>query len=128
MFAFRTMECEEYYLDHDVPPGAADRCANRDIEARTASMIGLVVLVTSFSGFLNLLVTTWQIRRWGVRFALINQTAWPVLRNLCQIVAVKHGFRFGTRLIMGTQLITILGGGAGCIALPHARAACLLHR
>jgi hypothetical protein len=40
-----------------------------------------------FSGTLNLIVTTWEIKNWGLRTAIINQTFWPALRNLTQIYA-----------------------------------------
>lgn len=114
LFAVRKMECEEHYAYGALPPpGLADRCALKEVEAATARSISLMFAGTTVGAFLNLLVTTWEIKRWGVRAALVQQTFWPCLRNLCQIIGVRHGYRFGIVLIQVTQLITILGGGAG---------------
>jgi hypothetical protein len=72
-----------------------------------------MVIFTTASGFLNLLVTTAEIQRWGVRAALVQQTFWPCLRNIIQTISIKHGYRWGINLITYSQMITILGGGAG---------------
>ena len=108
------MECQDYYA-HGVlpPPGLGDRCALKEVEAATAKSISIMFSGTTVAAFLNLLVTTWEIKRFGVRLALVHQTAWPALRVLCQASSVRHGGRLGVQLIQVTQLITILGGGAG---------------
>ncbi len=137
------MTCEEYYKTHPEPSGPGDRCAIREIEASTASSLSLsgwpkwnlcrpqltrrsdtlrsaVVTGSTVSGVLNLLTTGYIMRRWGIRAALITQTAWPCLRNMCQITAVLVGGNVGIRLFQTTQLITILGGGAGYILCANS--------
>ncbi|KAJ7846795.1 hypothetical protein B0H13DRAFT_2362802 [Mycena leptocephala] len=49
----------------------------------------------------------------GLRTAIINQTFWPALRNLAQIYANLVGGRLAITIMQSTQLITILGDGAG---------------
>ncbi|KAF7304197.1 hypothetical protein MIND_00651800 [Mycena indigotica] len=115
IYVFRVFSCQEYYADPSHPPyeGTGDACALPAIEATTSSDIGIMGLFTSISGTLNLLLTTWQIRHWGLRSALIQQTLWPAFRNLCQIYATFVGGRTAITIIQTTQMITILGGGLG---------------
>jgi hypothetical protein len=90
--------------------------------------------LTTISGVLNLFTTGWLVKKYGVKLAMVAQTFWPCLRNLCQITAgtLRHshtreapvsltllnvleylGGRVGIYIMQYTQLITILGGGAG---------------
>ncbi|KAJ7458488.1 hypothetical protein FB451DRAFT_1097610, partial [Mycena latifolia] len=114
-YAYRIFNCQEYYEDPAHPPyeGTSDACALPAIETGTAKDITVMVTLTTFSGTLNLIVTTWQIKDWGLRKAIIHQTFWPALRNLTQIYATLIGGRLGITIMQSTQLITILGGGAG---------------
>ncbi|KAJ7074854.1 hypothetical protein B0H15DRAFT_917440 [Mycena belliarum] len=114
-YAYRVFNCQEYYKDPAHPPyeGSGDACAVSAIETGTARDITVMVTLTTFSATLNLIVTTWQIKNWGLRKAIVNQTFWPALRNLTQIYATLVGGRQGIRTMQLTQLITILGGGAG---------------
>ncbi|KAJ6576271.1 hypothetical protein B0H10DRAFT_2103178 [Mycena sp. CBHHK59/15] len=114
-YAYRIFNCQEYYEDPAHPPyeGTGDACALTAIDTGTAKDITVMVTLTTFSGTLNLIVTTWQIKHWGLRRAIVNQTFWPALRNLTQIYATFVGHRLGISIMQGTQLITILGGGAG---------------
>ncbi|KAJ6546033.1 hypothetical protein DFH09DRAFT_989914 [Mycena vulgaris] len=115
LYAYRIFNCQEYYEDPSHPPyeGTGDACALPAIDTGTAKDITVMVTLTTFSGTLNLIVTTWQIKNWGLRKAIINQTFWPALRNLTQIYATMVGGRLGITIMQSTQLITILGGGAG---------------
>lgn len=79
-----------------------------------------VVTLTTFSGVLNLLTTGWLMRKYGVRAALINQTAWPILRNICQITGIIKGGKLGIVIFQVTQLITIFGGGAGYLLAANS--------
>ncbi len=79
-----------------------------------------VVTLTTISGVLNLLTTGYVMKRWGIRCALITQTAWPMLRNVCQITATIIGGNVGIFIFQVTQLITILGGGAGYILCANS--------
>jgi hypothetical protein len=79
-----------------------------------------VVTLTTISGVLNLLTTGYVMKRWGIRCALIAQTAWPMLRNICQITATVIGGNVGIFIFQVTQLITILGGGAGYILCANS--------
>ncbi|KAJ6564737.1 hypothetical protein B0H19DRAFT_1141835 [Mycena capillaripes] len=115
LYAYRIFNCQEYYEDPAHPPyeGSGDACAVTAIDSHTAKDIAIMITLTTFSGTLNLIVTTWEIKNWGLRRAIINQTFWPALRNLTQIYATIVGGRLGITIMQSTQLITILGGGAG---------------
>ncbi|KAJ7912124.1 hypothetical protein B0H13DRAFT_2660272 [Mycena leptocephala] len=115
LYAYRIFNCEEYYEDPSHPPytGIGDACAITAVETSTAKDISLMIILGTFSGTANLLLTTWQIRNWGLRAAIVQQTFWPALRNLTQIYATFVGGRMGISIMQATQLITILGGGAG---------------
>ncbi|KAF7317419.1 hypothetical protein HMN09_00478600 [Mycena chlorophos] len=117
-FCMRIFACQEYYSTPGRPPyeGTGDACAIPAVEATTASDIGYMSIVNTFSAMLNLMLSAWEIRHWGLRRALVQQTFWPALRNLCQIYAVQVvyvGGRTAITIIQVTQLITILGGGLG---------------
>nr|GAT60571.1 predicted protein [Mycena chlorophos] len=113
--SMRIFACQEYYSTPGRPPyeGTGDACAIPAVEATTASDIGYMGIVNTFSAMLNLMLSAWEIRHWGLRRALVQQTFWPALRNLCQIYAVYVGGRTAITIIQVTQLITILGGGLG---------------
>ncbi|KAJ7166537.1 hypothetical protein C8R43DRAFT_1163301, partial [Mycena crocata] len=115
LYAYRIFNCEDYYADASHPPytGTGDACALPAVETSTAKDISIMVVLSTFSGTANLLFTTWQIRNWGLRAAIVQQTFWPALRNLTQIYATFLGGRRGITILQSTQLITILGGGAG---------------
>ncbi|KAF7349999.1 hypothetical protein MVEN_01301400 [Mycena venus] len=115
MYAYRIFNCDEYYADPAHPPytGTGDACALTAVETSTARDISVMIILSTFGGTANLLLTTWQIRHWGLRAAMVQQTFWPALRNLTQIYATFVGGRLGITIMQSTQLITILGGGAG---------------
>ncbi|CAK5269011.1 unnamed protein product [Mycena citricolor] len=113
LYVYRVFACDEYYESHPPFEGEGDRCAIADIERTAAKDIGLMVSLSAFSGMANLLLTTWQIRHWGLRSAIVQQTFWPALRNLTQIYSTFLGGRAGITILQTTQLITILGGGQG---------------
>ncbi|KAF7335770.1 hypothetical protein MVEN_02232800 [Mycena venus] len=118
IYAIRIFNCEEYYADPSPPPytGTGDACAITAVETSTAKDVSSMVILTTFSGTANLLLTTWQIQNWGLRAAIVQQTFWPALRNLAQIYASTSSFTFPSSPMndtVSTQLITILGGGAG---------------
>ncbi|KAJ7607623.1 hypothetical protein DFH06DRAFT_1379755 [Mycena polygramma] len=116
-FAYRIFNCQEYYDDPEHPPyeGNGDACAVTAVESQTAKDIAFQLTLTTFSATLNLMiiVTTWEIKNWGLRLAIIHQTFWPALRNLTQIYAISVGGRLEISTMQGTQLISILGGGQG---------------
>ncbi|KAJ7441928.1 hypothetical protein B0H11DRAFT_2095206 [Mycena galericulata] len=115
MYAYRVFNCQEYYEDPSHAPyeGTGDACALTAVETSTAKDISVMVILATFSGTANLLLTTWQIKHWGLRAAIVQQTFWPAIRNLTQIYATFVGSRFGITIMQTTQLVTILGGGAG---------------
>ncbi|KAJ7055857.1 hypothetical protein C8F01DRAFT_1157924 [Mycena amicta] len=115
IYAYRVFNCEEYYASPAHPPytGTGDACAVPEIEATTAQDIGVMGVLATFSGTLNLLLTTWQIRHWGLRSALVQQTLWPALRSVSQIYATSIGGQRAITIMQSVQLITILGGGLG---------------
>lgn len=87
LFSYRIFTCDDYYLDHPPYDGKGDRCAVKEIETRTAQSISVMValstvsrfcppssellltysLVKQLAGVLNLFVTTYQIKHWGVK-------------------------------------------------------------
>ncbi|KAL8279700.1 hypothetical protein RQP46_008013 [Phenoliferia psychrophenolica] len=83
IYAFRTISCDNLYADGTLPPyeGDGDRCANHEVESKTASSISVMVTLTTFSGVLNLISTGYYMRRWGVRMALVLQTLIPLTAN-----------------------------------------------
>ncbi|KAJ6546050.1 hypothetical protein DFH09DRAFT_1367492 [Mycena vulgaris] len=115
IYAYRVFNCQEYYEDPTHPPytGTGDACAITAIETSTARDISIMIILSTISGTANLLFTTWQIRNWGLRAAIVQQTFWPALRNLTQIYATFAGGRLGITVMQSTQIITIFGGGAG---------------
>ncbi|GAA5827654.1 hypothetical protein JCM11251_001773 [Rhodosporidiobolus azoricus] len=129
LYAFREILCDVWYGEEghkwDGPPGS-DRCALPALEAWTAREISFMVTLTTFSGILNLITTGWVSKRYGVRQALVWQTAWPVLRVACQAWAVVHGGLAGIRILQWTQLITIAGGGAGYMLTANTYCAALV--
>lgn len=54
-----------------------------------------VATITTLSGFGNLIMTRWYMARFGIRFALVMQTFWPCLRNVCQIWGIYRSSFFG---------------------------------
>lgn len=54
-----------------------------------------VATITTLSGFGNLIMTRWYMARFGIRFALVMQTFWPCLRNICQIWGIYRSSFFG---------------------------------
>ncbi|KAF7300100.1 hypothetical protein MKEN_01333200 [Mycena kentingensis (nom. inval.)] len=115
VYVYRVFNCELYYQDPSHPPytGTGDACAIPAIESATARDLSLMGVLVSFAGTMNLLLTTWQIRHWGLRSALVQQTFWPAVRNLTQIYATYVGGRLAITIMQTTQLITIAGGGLG---------------
>ncbi|KAJ7644673.1 hypothetical protein FB45DRAFT_1116340 [Roridomyces roridus] len=115
IYAYRVFNCQEYYDDPKHPPyeGPGDACAITEVETTTTRDIRVMVILSTLSGTMNLLFTTWQIRHWGLRSAIVQQTFWPAIRNLTQIYATFVGGRLGITILQTTQLITILGGGMG---------------
>lgn len=45
--------------------------------------------------------------------AVVMQTLFPALRNLCQTYAIWSGGRNAIFILQGTPLVTVLGGAAG---------------
>lgn len=62
---------------------------------------------------INLFLSAWFIRRFGVKAAMFQQTFWAALRNLCQIYAQTVGGATGMKIIQVTQLFNLLGSGGG---------------
>ena len=112
------MTCEAYFDNHqhqrpdDSFPGS-DRCSNRDIEAGTSRAVALLGASTTLFGVLNLFVTGWAIKKFGVKTALLISTFWPAVRLAVQNVGVETGGAKGILIVQCSQIITIFGGPAG---------------
>ncbi|KAJ7183833.1 major facilitator superfamily domain-containing protein [Mycena filopes] len=117
LYVYRVFNCEEYYADPAHPPytGTGDACAIGIIEARTAQDISVMSIVATISGSINIVITAWQIRKWGVRAAMVQQSIWPAFRNLCQLYALffTKGGRLGVNLFQASQAFAFLGGSFG---------------
>ncbi|KAF2113914.1 major facilitator superfamily domain-containing protein [Lophiotrema nucula] len=120
LYVFRIMTCESYYEKHATPDLPGDRCSKREIEASTARAVSLLGASTTIFGLMNLLVTGWSIKRFGVKLALIIQVFWPAVRLAVQNVGVMTGSDAGIIIIQASQIITIVGGPSGYILALNA--------
>lgn len=50
LYAFRKMECQDYYEHHAPYKGEGDRCDRNEISAGTAIQISILGMSTTFSG------------------------------------------------------------------------------
>jgi MFS family permease len=110
------MTCEAYYETHTfLGPKDVDRCAIREIEASTARAVSLLGAGTTIFGILNLFVTGWSIKRFGVKPALLIQVFWPAVRLTVQNIGVMTGSQAGIIIMQCSQMITIIGGPNGYV-------------
>ena len=107
------MTCEAYYKSHPEPAPGSDRCGNHEIEAGTARAVSLLGASTTLFGVLNLFVTGWAIKKFGVKAALLISVFWPAVRLAIQNIGVMTGGGEGIIIIQASQIITIVGGPAG---------------
>ncbi|ORY30171.1 major facilitator superfamily domain-containing protein [Naematelia encephala] len=112
IYAFRVMTCDEYFKTHEWV-GDGDRCAIPRIESDTAIEIAIVGSSTTFFTMINVFIVGWMVKRYGVKTAMFQQTAWAAARNLTQIYAQTIGGRTGIIIIQVTQFFNILGSGGG---------------
>lgn len=109
------MTCQAFYEKHPdyVPPPGKDRCSNHEIEAGTARAMSLLGGSTTFFGLINLFITSWSVKRFGVKNALLVQVFNPAIRLAIQNVGVMTGGEAGLLIIQCSQIITVLGGPNG---------------
>jgi hypothetical protein len=118
LYVFRVMTCEAYYKTHPSPPPSPDlpdRCSIREIEAGTARSVAILGASTTIFGLLNLLVTGWGIKRFGVKAALFISVFWPAARLAVQNVGVMTGGALGILIVQCSQILTIVGGPNGYV-------------
>ncbi|GAA6011579.1 hypothetical protein JCM10207_002666 [Rhodosporidiobolus poonsookiae] len=115
LYSFHAIICEVYYEDGKGREwhGEGDRCAIPAVDSWAAKEISFMVTLTTVAGVFNLITTGWVTQRFGIRQAMLWQSAFPILRNLCQIWGIIRGGLTGIRVLQLTQLLTIGGGGAG---------------
>ncbi|KAF8850626.1 MFS general substrate transporter [Acephala macrosclerotiorum] len=113
IYVFRLMTCDAYYETHPEPGPGVDRCSVHAIESGTARAVGLVGASTTFFGVINLFVTGWTIKRFGIKSSLAIQVFWPAVRLAVQNIGVQTGSEAGILIIQLSQIITIIGGPAG---------------
>ncbi|KAH8896888.1 MFS general substrate transporter, partial [Thozetella sp. PMI_491] len=70
-------------------------------------------------GVLNLLVTSWFIKQFGVRAAMIQQCIWPAVRAGLQVLAIGIGGNTGINIIIFGQFVCILGGSQGYVLVAN---------
>jgi MFS family permease len=109
------MTCDEYYNTHPGPALSADRCSIPEVDAVTSREVALLGFSTTLFGVVNLFVTGYTIRRFGIKSALAIQVFWPAARLAVQNVGVMAGGRTGILIVQSSQIITIVGGPAGYI-------------
>lgn len=107
------MTCDAYYETHPEPGPEQNRCSNHEIEAGTARAVALVGASTTFFGVINLFVTGWSIKRFGIKTSLAIQVFWPAVRLAVQNIGVDTGSETGILIIQLSQIITIIGGPVG---------------
>jgi MFS family permease len=109
------MTCSEYYKTHPEPDSGTtkDRCSVHAIEASTSIAISILSASTTIFGVLNLFVTGWTIKKFGVKSALFISVFWPAVRLAVQNIGVAVGSNEGILIIQSSQVITIIGGPAG---------------
>lgn len=111
------MTCDAYYDNHESPPPGSvrDRCAVPEIEGSTSKAVALLGASTTLFGLINLFVTTWTIKKIGLKGALLNQVFWAVIRLAVQNVGVMMGGKLGIIIVQSSQIITIIGGPNGYV-------------
>jgi MFS family permease len=107
------MTCEAYYTTHAEPAPGSDRCGNHEIEAGTARAVSLLGASTTLFGILNLFVTGWTMKKFGIKAALLISVFWPAVRLAIQNIGVMVGGGKGIIIVQSSQIITILGGPSG---------------
>lgn len=107
------MTCDAYYENHPLPDSTLDKCAKREIEAGTARALSLLGASTTIFGLVNLLITGWSIKRFGVKATLLMQVFWPAVRLAVQNVGVTTGSTAGMWIFQASQIITVIGGPNG---------------
>jgi MFS family permease len=110
------MTCEAYYEhNEDTSAPGSDRCDNHTIEAGTARAVALLGAGTTLFGVMNLFVTGWAIKKFGVKAALLVSVFWPAVRLAVQNIGVQTGGTTGIFIVQASQIITVVGGPAGYI-------------
>ncbi|TVY90220.1 Major facilitator-type transporter [Lachnellula willkommii] len=113
IYVFRLMTCEVYYQTHPEPGPGSKRCSVREIEAGTSRAIALLSASTTICGVLNLLITGWTIKKFGIKTGLLLSVFWPAARLAVQNIGVMVGGGNGIIIIQVSQIITVLGGPSG---------------
>ena len=128
LYAFRAMSCDEYYAaSANKEP---DRCAGVPaIDSATAKAISLLAASNTLFGVFNLFLTSWTIKKIGVKRALLIQVFFPAARLLIQNIGVETGRGVGIMIIQCSQITTIVGGPAGyLLALNSFVAEVVVHK
>lgn len=73
------MTCSEYYKDHPEPSLGVDRCNIPAIESSTAKAVAILGFSTTLFGVPNLFLTSWTIKKWGIKKALLIQVSVSLL-------------------------------------------------
>ncbi|WWC87011.1 uncharacterized protein L201_001894 [Kwoniella dendrophila CBS 6074] len=114
IYSFRVMTCDEYYKTHKWDGGNEDKKCNIPyIESKTAKEIALMSTTTTMSMVVNIFISGWFIKRFGVKAAMFQQSFWATLRNLTQIYSLNQGGKLGITIIQSSQAFNILGSAGG---------------
>ncbi|WPH02577.1 Hypothetical protein R9X50_00544200 [Acrodontium crateriforme] len=123
IYVFGVMTCDEYYKTHPEPPSGAARCRVHEIQSSTAQSVALLGASTALFGVFNLFFTGWNIKAFGVKWALLVSVFFPAIRLAIQNVGVQTGGALGIIIIQASQIITVLGGPNGYMLALNSFAA-----
>ncbi|KAF2774117.1 MFS general substrate transporter [Teratosphaeria nubilosa] len=123
IYVFGLMTCEEYYKHHGSfdpshPWTPADglgdpACKVRWIEANTAKSVALLGASTTLFGVFNLFFTSWTMKAFGIKRALLLTVFFPAVRLVIQNIGVETGAALGIVITQCSQIITVVGGPVG---------------
>lgn len=112
------MVCELFYSQHPTYPEIGNRCNRNEVEAGVAVQYTLLGLTSIVCSLLNLVLTGWQVRRWGLKTALLISISFPILRSSVQALCILVGGLPGIILMHLSQILGIFGGtGGGALVL-----------
>ncbi|KAI7585287.1 hypothetical protein KC346_g17733, partial [Hortaea werneckii] len=121
IYVFGVMTCDEYYKNHPdaglsllQEPGLGhNRCQIHAIEASTARSVALLGTSTTLFGVINLFFTSWTMKAFGVKKALMLTVFFPAVRLAVQNIGVETGAKLGILIVQCSQMITVVGGPVG---------------
>ncbi|WWD16942.1 hypothetical protein CI109_101374 [Kwoniella shandongensis] len=131
LYVIRQMTCEEHYKTSENAGESAyhpsvDRCNIGEVESASATAITALGTVTTVFAVVNLFYARWTIETYSFRASLIQQACWPVVRLVCQMIAILIGRRWGVLIMCASQALSGLGGPQGYQLVANSYASSLV--